>query len=148
MTLHFTIPGSPKGKGRPRFHRIGNFVSTYSSKETVLYENLVRSCFIEAYPNTFFDKDTPLSMTVIAFMDIPTSISKKKRQQMLDWIIRPIKKPDSSNILKAIEDGLNTVAYNDDTQIVTHHVYRFYSANPRVEVYISDDLNYEIIPEA
>lgn len=148
MTLHFTIPGSPKGKQRPRFVRMGNYVSTYNPKETVIYENLVRSCFIEAYPDTFFDKDTPLSMTVFAYLDTPKSVSKKKRQMMLDWRIRPIKKPDSSNILKAIEDGLNAVAYNDDTQIVAHHVYRFYSANPRVEVYISDDLNYEIIPEA
>ena len=141
MTLHFTIPGSPKGKQRPRFRRMGNFVSAYSPKETVLYENLVRSCFIEAYPDSFFEKDKPLSMTVIAYLDIPKSVSKIKRKQMLDGIIRPTKKPDSSNILKAIEDGLNAVAYHDDTQLVSHHVYRFYSENPRVEVYISDDVN-------
>ena len=37
---------------------------------------------------------------------------------MLEWEIRPTKRPDLDNIAKAVLDALNGLAYQDDSQIV------------------------------
>lgn len=134
MKAEFTVVGEPKGKGRPRFARMGNYVRTYTPQDTVNYENLVKLDYQNWCGNTFFEKDTPIKMTVTAYYAIPKSASKKKREQMLLGLIRPTKKPDVDNLIKALCDGLNGVAYHDDTQIVDLYAYRYYSETPRVEV--------------
>ncbi len=132
--VEFTIPGEPKGKGRPRFARTGKYVRTYTPQDTVNYENLVKLEYQNTGTDVFFEKDEPIYMQVYAYYSIPKSASKKKRQQMIDCEIRPTKKPDSDNILKAVCDGLNGVAYVDDTQIVDTVIRRFYSEIPHVDV--------------
>ena len=77
-------------------------------------------------------------MAVTAYFGIPKSTSKRKASQMLSGEVRPLKKPDSSNIVKCIEDALNKVAYHDDAQIVETAVSRVYGETPRVEVVLED----------
>ncbi len=55
---------------------------------------------------------------------------------MLDGHIRPTKTPDADNIAKSVLDALNKVAYKDDSCVVDLIVEKWYSENPRVEVYI------------
>jgi Holliday junction resolvase RusA-like endonuclease len=55
---------------------------------------------------------------------------------MLDESVFPTKKPDIDNVVKSIFDALNKVAFNDDTQIISLSVRKFYSEHPRVEVTI------------
>ena len=43
----FEVMGTPVAKGRPKFARRGNFVSTYTPEKTVNYENLVQ---LDKYP--------------------------------------------------------------------------------------------------
>ena len=136
MRVEFTVHGEPKGKGRPRFRRVGNYVQTYTPTDTANYETLVRFAYKEEYPDFVFPADVPLGMRLDIFLPIPKSVSKKKREQMIKGEIRPLKKPDTSNVLKAVEDGLNKVAYADDTQIVDTIARRYYSEVPRVEVQI------------
>lgn len=132
--VEFTIPGEPKGKGRPRFARTGKYVRTYTPQDTVNYENLVKLEYQNSCGDVFFDKDTAVYMQVFAYYSIPKSASKKKQQEMIEHRLRPLKKPDSDNILKAICDGLNGVAYVDDTQIVDTVIRRFYGEIPHVDV--------------
>ena len=134
----FSIPGEPQGKSRPRFVRVGQYVRTYTPDETVSYENLIKIEYKRQCREVFFEKDVPLEMDVIAYYGIPRSASKKKAEQMKKGELRPLKKVDSSNLLKAVEDALNTVAYHDDVQIVETHVSRFYGDIPRVDVVIKE----------
>lgn len=136
MKIEFEVPGEPRGKGRPRFSNRGGFVKTYTPKETAAYENLVRLTYREKCDHVAFEQGVAVDLRVIAYMQIPTSASKKKRAQMQSGEIRPTKRPDSDNILKAILDGLNGVAYHDDAQIVDMQIRRFYSDNPRLVVII------------
>lgn len=138
MTVRFTVEGEPVGKGRPRFARQGNYVRTYTPDKTVIYENLVKIMYKSAARGKRFEEGTPLSLAVNAYFGIPKSTSKKKRQEMIDGIIKPLKKPDMDNIVKIIADSLNGVAYHDDTQIVICCVQKRYSENPRVEIMIGD----------
>ena len=140
MTARFTVPGEPRGKGRPRYKKIGGFVKPYTPEETASYENLIKLEYERQCGGMFFGKDEPLEMVVNAYYSIPKSTSKKKAALMREGVIRPMKKPDSSNVVKTIEDALNKVAYHDDVQIVETHVSRFYSETPRVEVQLKGNL--------
>lgn len=130
----FTVYGEPKGKGRPRFNtRTGHAMTPV---DTASYENLVKMEWHAAYGTKRFPKDSMLDMRIKAYYRIPKSASKKKRAAMMAGKIRPIKKPDSDNVIKVIADSLNNLAYYDDTQIVDCQCRKFYSENPRVEVTI------------
>lgn len=135
MKVKFTILGEPKGKQRPRVTRAG---VAYTPKDTVQYENLVRVEYRRQCNDYRFPDDSPLDLRITAYYGIPKSASKKKRQQMADFRIRPLKKSDWDNIGKIIADSLNEVAYKDDVQIVDAQVRKFYSDRPRVAVTIQD----------
>ena len=132
MIIEFTVPGEPAGKGRPKFTRSGH---TYTPKETVNYETMVKLAYRQKYPGVKpVEKDVPLLATIVAYYKIPASVSNKKRQAMLEGKIRPTKTPDWDNIGKIVCDALNGIAYYDDCQIVDSSVKKFYSDTPRVEV--------------
>jgi Holliday junction resolvase RusA-like endonuclease len=114
------------GKQRARVTKWG----TYTPEKTVNYETYVKELYAVSYPNTKLQG--ALAIEILAHISIPKSASKKKQKEMLDGTIRPIKKPDASNILKIIEDALNKVAYDDDSQIVDVAITKEYSMNPRI----------------
>lgn len=135
MTVKFTVLGEPRGKQRPRVTRKGN---TYTLAETVQYENLVRMEYRRQCGDYRFPDDAALDMRIMAYYAIPKSASKKKRQEMLEHRIRPLKKSDWDNVGKIIADSLNEIAYKDDVQIVDGQVRKFYSDKPRVVVTIQE----------
>lgn len=141
MRVKFTILGEPSGKGRPRFSVVAGHVSTRTPKETVLYENLVRTEYRRQIGEFKFPDEQPLDLRVMAYYGIPASASKKKKQHMVDGLYRPTKKPDADNIVKVIADSLNNIAYRDDSQIVDTQVRKFYSSQPRVEVTVQPVIN-------
>lgn len=137
-TVNFIVPGPPKGKGRPRFSNAGNYVRTYTPKETANYENLVVVEY-QSQCNSFrFDDEQELSLFITAIYEIPKSVSKTKRNKMISGEIRPTKKPDIDNVIKIIADSLNGVAYRDDSQIVRCHTDKIYGSIPMVVVSIAD----------
>ena len=132
----FVVPGEPIGKGRPRFRQVGQYTQTYSPKQTVNYESLVRLEYHAQCGNHVFCQDAALGMRITAYKPIPQSTSKRKTLQMLDNVIRPTKKPDWDNIGKIVCDALNKTAFHDDAQIVDGSVIKCYSEQPRIEVEI------------
>ena len=134
MVIRFTIPGDPKGKGRPRLGRSGH---AYTPHDTAMYENLVKLCFTDENPeHAPIPAGIPIRVIIWAYYSIPKSITKKNRMAMLvDWL-RPVKKPDCDNIAKIVCDALNGIAYADDSQIVEMTVIKHYSETPRVEAKI------------
>ena len=130
------VYGEPNGKGRPRFSKTTG--RTYTPKQTVTYENLVKTEYKLQCSDIKFSDHAMLDVRVIAYYAIPKSASKKNRQAMLDHKIRPTKKPDFDNIGKVICDALNNIAYRDDAQIVDAQVRKFYSDRPRVVVCIQE----------
>ena len=107
-----------QAKGRPRFARRGNHVSTYTPKNTAEYEAKIRQMYyISQNRESWFDKE-PIEVTVAAYKKIPTGASKKEKRRIQAQGIRPITKPDVDNYLKLALDALNGVAYGDDNQVV------------------------------
>lgn len=103
----FTVPGIPRGKGRPRFYRRGAHVATYTDDRTAAFENLVRlACQMDGPPF-----EGPVCLTVHAEFPYPKSWSRKR----IEAEVFHVKRPDADNILKAVLDGLNGVAWVDDS---------------------------------
>lgn len=113
--MDFIVDGKPQGKQRPRFSRISKTV--YTPTKTAKYEKQIAKAYAES-GGKCIPADCYVSVSVSAFFPIPKSYSKKKREDCLERILRPDKKPDMDNILKVVLDALNKVAYEDDKQVV------------------------------
>lgn len=131
----FSIFGEPGAKGRPKFSTRGGFVNTYTDKKTRNYEKLVQSSYLQKFSD-LEPYTGELSVVIKSYFSIPKSVSKKKRNMMINGKIHPTKKPDSDNIAKVILDSLNKVAFEDDKQVIFLVVEKHFSEKPRVEVKI------------
>lgn len=137
--IHLAIPDEPQGKQRPKARRFGKGqkarVMTYTPEKTVKYETLIQELFAVKYPN-FEPVESALEMELTAGLMIPTSASKKRKKLMEDREIRPTKRPDGDNILKAVMDALEGLAYKNDAQIVKETTEKFYSNRPGLDIKI------------
>lgn len=131
--IRFVVPGEPKGKGRPRFCRNGH---TYTDSKTKAYEDHIKACYLEQVGTR--RSSGCLRVALRAFLSAPKRSSVKTLERMAKGEIRPSKKPDADNVAKAIADGLNGIAYNDDAAIVSLSIEKYYSQTPRVVVEIEE----------
>lgn len=138
MTVTFTVPGDPEGKGRPRFARVGNTVRTFTPEKTRAYEDRVRFAYRSAAFGLTF-KACPVMLTVSAFYAAPASASRKRQDALIGEPCA--KKPDADNVLKAIADALNGVAYDDDKQVVVAAIEKRWDRYGRVDVSITDEIS-------
>lgn len=127
MILRFQVPGTPQGKGRARF---GNG-RTYTPAKTVAYEGLIALAAQDAMAGRELI-DGPVHLVVTAIFPIPKSWSPKKRAAA-QW---HTSKPDGDNMLKAVGDGLNGIAFKDDSQVVCAKVTKQYGDKPGLDVLV------------
>ena len=135
----FKLDADPVGKQRARYARRGNFVQTYTPDKTRNYEALLKEAAIEAMGSSE-PLETPVSLYLYIRVPIPKSFSKKMVQECLNGLEQPMKKPDSSNVLKSVEDAMNGVVYRDDCQIINHHITRVYSTLAGVDICVKEYL--------
>ena len=135
----FKVEATPVGKGRPKFARRGNFVSTYTPTKTRDYEDLIREAAKQAMGSSEPLK-TPVAAYIYITVPIPQSYSKKRSKACLDGSERPCKKPDLDNILKCFLDAMNNIVYDDDTQVVSLHSTKVYGTVGLVEVLVKEDI--------
>ncbi|MBI1359851.1 MAG: RusA family crossover junction endodeoxyribonuclease [Alphaproteobacteria bacterium] len=134
----FVVPGEPRGKGRPRATayraKDGNIrARNYTPATTVSYENLIRMAAADVFEHPL---EGPVECRIFAYLGIPRSAPRSRRARMLADKEYPTKKPDGDNIIKAVFDALNTVAFHDDVQVIDHHLHKRWSDTPRLEVFI------------
>lgn len=130
----FTVSGHPQGKGRARaFVRAGH-VAHYTPEKTRSYESMIRGAAMDAMAGRA-PLSGPVEIDLRIEVAIPASWSKRKRAEAEAGALWPAKKPDLSNVQKAVEDALNGVAYGDDSQIVRYgRLEKVYSLRPGVTV--------------
>lgn len=131
-----TVMGDPRGKERPRAVRRGGSIVVYTPQETKDYEKQIAWEYV-AQGGKYSDK--PIKCHINAYLSMPNSASAKRRKMMLEGKILPTKKPDIDNIAKIVLDGLNGVAYKDDTQITFLCVTKLFSDLPRLEIEITNE---------
>ena len=136
--LKIEIPGSPIGQGRPKFSTINGHPKAYDPEKSRNYKAYVRMLATQAMKDSGFTMiEGPCVLRIDAYFEVPKSKSKRFREAALLDQERPTKKPDADNIVKAIQDALNGLAYKDDAYIVHLACQKFYSDNPRVEVFVT-----------
>lgn len=70
--------------------------------------------------------DGPLVLTVVFYLPRPKSAPKRVQY--------PDRKPDLSNLVKAIEDALNGVVFTDDARLVDVGMSKRYDVAPGVSI--------------
>lgn len=103
-----TIPGKPFAWRRARSN--GKF--RFKDADTEQHEAALQAIVLRHIPAPV---EGAVRITVRAIFKIPASWSAKKRAAHL-WRAHT-QKPDLSNIIKHLEDGLNRIAWVDDSAI-------------------------------
>lgn len=134
--IRFIIPGTPVGKGRPKFARRGNFITAYTPEKTASYENLVKLYAAEAMQGRELITG-PVEVRMFLFVTPPASWSNKKRINALNGGILPTSKPDLDNSAKLALDACNEICWKDDKQVVDLAVRKRYSETARAMIQIT-----------
>lgn len=137
VTIH--LPGPPRGKGRPRFRRFKDFVTTYTDKKTRSYEEdlaVAGARAMKAIPV----RQGAVSVRIEAALPIPVSWSQKKRQAALAGDLTPCARgtTDHDNISKCVGDALEDIVWVNDSQIINSSFRKFYAAEPGLTISVWD----------
>ena len=122
MTHHFTIPGEPVAKARPRAVRVGDGVRAYTPAKTTHFENLVK---LSAQAAGMPKLDGGVVVHIKFVLPRPKRLARKKDP---DARMACISGKDVDNLAKSVLDGLNGIAYDDDRQVYSLHVLKLYAA--------------------
>ena len=135
--IAFTVFGEPCAKSRPRVTKSGH---AYMPEKTVAYENLVKLTYMNEVGRPLpYGEQAQVHVEILACMSIPKSTPKKKRELMLLGFIRPTKKPDLDNIIKAVCDALNGLAFRDDSCVTSLKAIKKWDSVPKVVITIKVD---------
>lgn len=128
-TLTVTLPGKPLARVNPR--RVGRIY--YDPQKA--FKNDIRFFFQITYPR-FNMLSGPLYLEFIFHLEMPNSWSIKKK--ILNEGKLHTSKPDTSNMLKLIEDCCTGIFFKDDCQIAMIHGKKIWSTEPRTELIIRE----------
>lgn len=111
----FFLPIIPVAKGRPRFTRDGR---CYTPQKTRDYEKAIAEF---AAPLFVSPLDGPIKLTIEFYLPRPKALKKPEGR------IRHTKRPDLDNLIKAIKDALNGLAWHDDSQVCETISKKYYA---------------------
>jgi len=145
--IHFEVLGNPQAQKRHRTGKWGRYDPSAGDKADFL-----AMCRDNA-------PEKPIEGAVILYlvfwMPIPKSSSKRLREQVacidsVDYLpidipqhirnnptlfsILHIKRPDESNFQKMVEDAMDKIFWNDDSQVQIGGAFKLYSQKPRTEI--------------
>lgn len=99
LVARFELDGEPQSKARARSAKRGNKIITYSPQSNKIAESEVRSAYLEVTRKVERSDDKAFAVRAVFY-----HATRQRR--------------DVDNMLKLILDGLNEVAWADDTQVV------------------------------
>ena len=132
-TISFTVPGDPRGKGRPKATSRGGHARVYTDAKTRAYEDQI-AMLTKAAMQGLEPLAGPVHVNVRVLFKPAPSASKRAREAMMAMEIMPTKRPDLDNVVKAILDGMNGVAFKDDAQVCSMTAAKRYAETAGVDV--------------
>lgn len=137
VVCEFTYDGPGVAKGRPRATTVGGKARMYTPDRTSKFEVAfgLHAKMAVAARGPMAAADEAVRLTVRLHRAMPASWSKRKRAAMNGRLI--IGRPDFDNVLKAISDAMNGVAYVDDAQIASLRPDRFWGVADEIEVLVT-----------
>lgn len=136
MRFGFNI--EPVEQARPRATRMGKGIRVYDPKKVTIFKRqlgmLAKQQMLDRGLEPY---DGPLEVRMEFYRPVQASISQKERARRLSGSHRPTVKPDLSNYIKALEDGLNGIIWIDDNRIVQIVAEKKYSDRPRIVIEVN-----------
>ena len=124
------IKGVPVAKARPRVTMVGGKARAYTPKKSADWERQI------AREWTHERQSAAVRLDIVFGMPIPQSWSKKQQDAAASGLLLPSKKPDIDNLIKAVMDALNGVAYDDDNQVIELSAKKVYAPEPSVCIWL------------
>lgn len=123
MEISFIVPGDPVAKARP----MKNKGRSYKDPRGKSYEHAVGIFALQEMRRCGFAlTNGPVMLSVVFTMKTP-----KTGKTYGD---HHISRPDSSNLLKSIEDGMVGIVYKDDCQVCHTFTSKVYGKSPNAHV--------------
>lgn len=132
------IPIEPQPKGRPKFTTIAGHPHAYTPKKTLNYESQISDLYKQLSGRFYIKKPQAIHVAIMFGMPIPMSTPKKNRPLMIADEIKHVKKGDIDNLAKSVLDALNGIAWEDDSQIVSLNLKKFYAEEPHIYLIIRE----------
>lgn len=137
----FEVPLVPKPKGRPRVSVVGGFARTYTPKSTRDFEDSAAEIIAKNAPPSLLSGPVDLSVTFV--LPRPKRLDSKKHPV---GFVRCDKRPDTSNLLKSIEDAIQKSGqvWSDDSQVQKIYAEKVYAeklGKPRIIVTLAGRLS-------
>lgn len=123
--IEFTVLGTPRPQGSKR--HVGHGIMVEMSKHLKPWRQEISGTAL-ALGAGMFGPHVPLELTLNFYFTKPKSA---KRRAMTT-------RPDSSKLLRAVEDALTGILYADDAQIVETHIRKHYGGPDRVQIRIQE----------
>ncbi len=137
--IKITIYGEPVPQGRPRFTRTGH---AYDPKKSADYKKLAKLWITQALKriDNFKPFDSALCVDLVFYLGVPASWTKKRRLEAVQGAMRPIvKNGDIDNMVKAVLDACNGLAWVDDCIVTDLTAKKRYTGDiARVEMKITE----------
>ena len=142
LKFHDTIPIAPQAKQRPRTVRSKDgTVRTYTPEKTIIFEKAIARWISGAFTvrqKPITTGPEPVKLEVLCVFARPQSLCRKKDPPGYLWRIA---KPDASNLLKSIEDGIEKAKciVQNDSQFVDVHVQKVFGGkeqSPEIKIWI------------
>lgn len=134
MKAEFSISGRAIPKARPRVTRSGY---AYTPRTTQHFERLVQMEYWNQCGTDMFPDKAALVVNIEFRFAPPKSWPEKKRNEVIEKMEYPTCRPDLDNLVKAVTDALNGIAYKDDSQIVALTCRKVYGYKDQTGVRIS-----------
>lgn len=122
--IEFVVPVQPLPQGRPRARRIGAGIQIYNPVNKKMKE--YREKFVveaEKVKPVSWDETAPFELIIhfrFGAADNPT--------QHLGLPVPFVKRPDLDNLVKPVQDALNGILWEDDSQIINLVTHKYYTA--------------------
>jgi Holliday junction resolvase RusA-like endonuclease len=128
------IPGAPIPKHAPRLCRRTGRVYSDQTKQVRDVRIMLKAQYrlLKSKPMS-----GPMEINFVFFMPLLAGWSKKKKKEMVG---QPhVKRPDRDNLLKFIQDCMNGIVYDDDSQVWNGTVKKIYGKEPRTIIAIVEE---------
>ena len=81
-----------------------------------------------------------IELQIAFYFPIPKSVNKMLRQQMLNQVVLPCKKPDLDNLAYLVSNALKGLVYVDDKQVCVEKIFKFYGAKEKTVIVVKEIL--------
>jgi Holliday junction resolvase RusA-like endonuclease len=144
MSFGLTVYGRPQPAGSKRGFvnkRTGKVIITDDAKGSRPWKQEIAGAaeaLVAEMGHTPWDE--PLSLTVIFYLKRPASHYRSGKNSDLlkpSAPLYPMTKPDTTKLLRAVEDALNGIVWRDDSRVVLQIAKKEYGAVERCEITVT-----------